>query len=82
MTTDSEINGYCRDAFKYFNEFLLKENKKIWLFYDDIEQDIREGVSWQNDALGGLMRLIYGTNNQYLFQIRFKFFCLKIYDFL
>ena len=74
MAIDSEINGYCRDAFKYFNEFLLRHNKKIWLFYDDMDQDIREGTEWQQDALGGLMRLVYDTNNQDLFQIRFKIF--------
>ena len=50
------------------------KNQKIWLLYDDLDQDIKENTSWQREALGGLMRLIYDTNNNSLYQIRFKVF--------
>ena len=48
--------------------------KKLWLLYDDLDQDIQEKSPWQQEALGGLMRLIYDTNNQGIYQIRFKIF--------
>lgn len=58
----------------YFNQYLQTKNQKIWLFYDDLDQDIQEDSHWQQEALGGLMRLVYDTNNQDLYQIRFKIF--------
>ena len=69
-----ELNGLCRDAITHLNSYLKTKNQKIWLLYDDLDQDIKENTSWQKEALGGLMRLIYDTNNNSLYQIRFKVF--------
>jgi MinD-like ATPase involved in chromosome partitioning or flagellar assembly len=74
FVTDTKLNGLCRDAITHLNSNLKIKNQKIWLLYDDLDQDIKENTSWQNEALGGLMRLIYDTNNNSLYQIRFKVF--------
>ncbi len=74
LATDIELNGYCRDAVIHLNQWLKDKDKKIWLLYDDLDQDIQENSSWQQEALGGLMRLAYDTNNQNLYEIRFKIF--------
>ena len=74
FAVDSNLNASCRDALSYFNQYLQTKNQKIWLFYDDLDQDIQEDSHWQQEALGGLMRLVYDTNNQDLYQIRFKIF--------
>jgi MinD-like ATPase involved in chromosome partitioning or flagellar assembly len=74
FATDTKLNGYCRDAITHLNSDLKHKNQKIWLLYDDLDQDIKENTSWQKEALGGLMRLIYDTNNNSLYQIRFKVF--------
>jgi MinD-like ATPase involved in chromosome partitioning or flagellar assembly len=74
FATDTKLNGLCRDAITHFNNYLKSKNQKIWLLYDDLDQDIRENTTWQKEALGGLMRLIYDTNNNNLYQIRFKVF--------
>ena len=74
FVTDTKLNGLCRDAMTHFNSYLKIKNQKIWLLYDDLDQDIKENTSWQREALGGLMRLIYDTNNNSLYQIRFKVF--------
>jgi cellulose biosynthesis protein BcsQ len=74
LATDETLNAYCRDALSHINQWLKKQNQKIWLLYDDLDQDIQERSPWQQDALGGLMRLIYDTNNQSLYNIRFKIF--------
>lgn len=74
LATDSTLNEYCRDALSHFNQSLKLKNQKTWLLYDDLDQDIQEHSFWQQDALGGLMRLIYDTNNQNLYHIRFKVF--------
>lgn len=71
---DSTLNGYCRDAMTQFNLYLKEHNQKIWLLYDDLDQDIQENSPWQQEALGGLMRLVYDANNQNFYQIRFKIF--------
>lgn len=74
FVTDIKLNGLCRDAFSHLNSYLKKKNQKIWLLYDDLDQDFKEKTFLQKDALGGLMRLIYDTNNNNLHQIRFKVF--------
>lgn len=74
FATDTKLNGLCRDAITHFNNYLRSKNQKIWLLYDDLDQDIKENSAWQKEALGGLMRLIYDANNNNLYQIRFKVF--------
>ncbi|MFI3190217.1 MAG: AAA family ATPase [Methylococcales bacterium] len=74
FVTDTKLNGLCRDAITHLNRSLETKNQKIWLLYDDLDQDIKEDTFWQKEALGGLMRLIYDTNNNSLYQIRFKVF--------
>lgn len=71
---DSNLSGLCRDSLSSLNKQLEASGTKIWLMYDDLDQDILEGAPWQQEALGGLLRLIYDTNNQDLHQIRFKVF--------
>jgi MinD-like ATPase involved in chromosome partitioning or flagellar assembly len=68
------FNGMCRDLFGDINSKLEEKGEKLWLLYDDLDQDIKEDSSWQGDALGGLLRLAYDSNNQDLFGIRFKIF--------
>lgn len=74
FVTDIKLNGFCRDAITHLNSNLKTKNQKIWLLYDDLDQDIKENAPWQKEALGGLMRLIYDTNNNSFYQIRFKVF--------
>jgi hypothetical protein len=74
LISNTELNGYCRDALTKLNSSLKQDNQKLWLLYDDLDQDINENSQWQQDALGGLMRFIYDTNNQHIYQIRFKIF--------
>ncbi|MCK5354924.1 MAG: AAA family ATPase, partial [Methyloprofundus sp.] len=74
LATDEKLNAYCRDALSHFNQSLKIQNQKIWLLYDDLDQDIQENSHWQQEALGGLMRFVYDANNQNLYHIRFKIF--------
>ena len=74
LATDMRLNGYCRDAISLLNNYLKEQNQKLWLLYDDLDQDIKENSAWQAEALGGLMRFVYDTNNQYMFNVRFKVF--------
>ncbi len=74
FVTNEALNFCCRDALSYYDQSLGKVAQKIWLFYDDLDQDIQENSPWQQAALGGLMRLIYDLNNQGLYHIRFKVF--------
>lgn len=68
------LKGLCRDLMIDINALLTSENNKLWLLYDDLDQDIKEESPWQEDALGGLLRLAYDSNNQDLHNIRFKVF--------
>ncbi|NHZ99990.1 P-loop NTPase [Massilia sp. CCM 8734] len=67
-------NGLCRDLLADLNSELEARGQKLWLLYDDLDQDIQEGSLWQGDALGGLLRLAYDSNNQDLHNIRLKVF--------
>lgn len=71
---DMPLNGLCRDLMLYLNKALEQQNKKLWLLYDDLDQDIKEESAWQADALGGLLRLAYDANNQGMHNLRFKIF--------
>jgi hypothetical protein len=66
--------GLCRDAMIDLNAELGRNGNKLWLLYDDLDQDIKEDSVWQEDALSGLLRLAYDSNNQDLHNIRFKVF--------
>lgn len=66
--------GLCRDFMIDLNSSLNSASKKLWLLYDDLDQDIKEDSAWQEDALSGLLRLAYDSNNQDLHNIRFKVF--------
>ncbi|MDY1356770.1 AAA family ATPase [Pseudomonas aeruginosa] len=66
--------GLCRDLMIDLNAQLNSENRKLWLLYDDLDQDIKEDSPWQEDALSGLLRLAYDSNNQDIHNIRFKIF--------
>jgi len=68
------LNGLCRDLMVDLNQSLGESGKKLWLLYDDLDQDIKEESTWQSDALGGLLRLAYDSNNQDLHNLRFKIF--------
>lgn len=68
------LNGLCRDLFGDVDSKLGEDGKKLWILYDDLDQDIKEDSPWQGDALGGLLRLAYDSNNQELYNIRFKIF--------
>jgi MinD-like ATPase involved in chromosome partitioning or flagellar assembly len=70
----SPLVGQCRDLYGDINRALAHEGKKVWLLYDDLDQDIRENATWQGEALGGLLRLAYDSNNQDLHNIRLKIF--------
>lgn len=71
---EDPFNSLCRDLFADIDSLLLRDGKKLWLLYDDLDQDIKEESDWQGDALSGLLRLAYDSNNQELNQIRFKIF--------
>ena len=71
---DDPLNGLCRDLMADLNKELSQAGRKLWLLYDDLDQDIREDSNWQGDALGGLLRLAYDSNNLDLHHIRFKIF--------
>ena len=74
LAIDEKLNASCRDALSHFNQTQKQKNQKTWLLYDDLDQDIQENSDWQQEALGGLMRFVYDTNNQNLYHIRFKIF--------
>jgi hypothetical protein len=73
MVEDS-LNGLCRDLIRDLNQSIGSTGRKLWLLYDDLDQDIMEESNWQSDALAGLLRLAYDSNNQDLHNIRFKIF--------
>lgn len=68
------MNSVVRDAMSDMNRLLGGRSKKLWILYDDLDQDIREESSWQGEALGGLLRLAYDSNNQNQHNVRFKVF--------
>lgn len=71
---EPEFLGLCRDALQDFNSFLEGEGRKVWLLYDDLDQDILENSAWQEASIAGLFRLAYDSNNQGLHNIRLKIF--------
>lgn len=71
---NNPLNGLCRDLLRDLNQALDTQGTKLWLLYDDLDQDIKENSPWQSEALGGLLRLAYDSNNQGMHNLRFKVF--------
>lgn len=62
------------DALKDINDHFKKQDQKIWLLYDNLDQDLVETNSLRNNALTGLFKLIQEFDAQELTHLRIKIF--------
>ncbi|NOS88051.1 MAG: AAA family ATPase [Methylococcaceae bacterium] len=72
LVIDKNLNELCFHAMILLDSTLReKDDKSLWVLYDDLDQDINESQTWQLETLGGLMRL---ANHPDFGNIRFKIF--------
>lgn len=62
------------DALKDINDYLKNQDLKIWLLYDNLDQDLKEDNNLRNNALTGLFKLIQEFDTQELTHLRIKVF--------
>jgi len=69
-----ELKPLIFDALKDINNHLKKQDQKIWLLYDNLDQDLAEANNLRNDALTGLFKLVQELDAKELTNLRIKIF--------
>jgi len=71
---NSDLEPLIFDALKDINDYLKDQDLKIWLLYDNLDQDLKEDNNLRNNALTGLFKLIQEFDAQELTHLRIKVF--------
>jgi len=69
-----ELRPLIFDALKDIDNYLKKQDQKIWLLYDNLDQDLAEANNLRNDALTGLFKLVQELDAKELTNLRIKIF--------
>jgi hypothetical protein len=69
-----ELSPLIFDALKDINNHLKKQVQKIWLLYDNLDQDLVEANNLRSDALIGLFKLVQEFDAKELTNLRIKVF--------
>lgn len=69
-----ELSPLIFDALRDINHYLKEKNQKIWLLYDNLDQDLEEANNLRNDALTGLFKLVQEFDAKELTNLRIKIF--------
>ncbi|RFP62954.1 MAG: ParA family protein [Limnothrix sp. CACIAM 69d] len=69
-----ELRPLIFDALKDINSHLKKQVQKIWLLYDNLDQDLAEANNLRSDALIGLLKLVQEFDAKELTNLRIKIF--------
>lgn len=69
-----ELRPLIFDALKDINNYLKKQVQKIWLLYDNLDQDLAEANNLRSDALIGLFKLVQEFDAKELTNLRIKIF--------
>ncbi len=64
----------CRDALLLLDGDLRVQRRRVWLLYDDLDQDLGDSEPWARDALVSLFRLLYDLHNRPLRQFQLRVF--------
>lgn len=74
LSTNSELRLLVKDAIDIINELLKNNDQKLWVLYDDLDEDFREVGGVRQHALTGLFQLVQSCDAKRLTEIRFKIF--------
>lgn len=69
-----ELRPLIFDALKDINNYLKRQGQKIWLLYDNLDQDLAEANNLRSDALIGLFKLVQEFDAKELTNLRIKIF--------
>jgi len=74
LSYDSNLLLIVKDALDIFDEQLRTQSQKLWLLYDDLDEDFPEKDEVRQQALIGLFQLIQACDARRIISIRFKIF--------
>jgi len=74
LASNLDLSILIKDYLSYINDFYKRKDQRIWLLYDDLDEDIQERSRYQFDALAGLFYFIRSVDAQRLSNIKFKIF--------
>lgn len=70
----SDLKDLAIDAFTHLNEKLSSKDAKLWLLYDDLDEDFSNRGDLQHTALTGLFEFFQACDAKDLTHIRLKIF--------
>lgn len=74
MIIDQELRLSARDLLQKLNDFFATQNRRIWLLYDNLDENIPEYSIFQKDALAGLFLFVQSLDGLGVQNIRPKVF--------
>jgi len=74
LSSDSNLLLIIKDALDIFDEQLQSKSQKLWLLYDDLDEDFPEKNEVRQQALIGLFQLVQACDSRRITSIRFKIF--------
>ncbi|NJK29474.1 MAG: AAA family ATPase [Acaryochloris sp. RU_4_1] len=74
LVSDSNLLLIVKDALDIFDEQVQTKSQKIWILYDDLDEDFPEKNEVRQQALIGLLQLIQACDARRITSIRFKIF--------
>ena len=74
LSTNSELRLIVKDAISILLNEARNKSQKLWLLYDDLDEDFSEAGEVRQQALTGLFQLVQSCDANRLTEIRFKIF--------
>lgn len=74
LSSDSNLLLIIKDALDIFDEQLQSQSQKLWLLYDDLDEDFPKKDEVRQQALIGLFQLVQACDARRITSIRFKIF--------
>ena len=75
LSTNSKLSEIVNDAINnIIHEQAKNKSQKIWVLYDDLDEDFPEAGEVRQSALSGLFQLVQSCDANRLTEIRFKIF--------
>jgi cellulose biosynthesis protein BcsQ len=74
LSSDSNLLLIVKDALDSFDEQVQHKSRRLWVLYDDLDEDFPEKDEVRQQALIGLFQLVQACDARRVTSIRFKIF--------
>lgn len=72
LTIDTSLSLKVKDYFTFLDDYFNQKEKRSWVIYDDLDEDIEEGSDYQLEALSGLFYFVRSLDSQKIRNLKCK----------